>query len=169
MGYGRDNRIRPEVLEEIGGDNVLVMNRSDTGDSGYKQYVPQVQEMVCSKYLFLFKLKNGSTIFDTTNIYSLILLRLIIYLDDFKGLFLRLMTSPSLNKATKHNRTVFSVVLANALRTKNAYNFILVLTTTCLLKRRIDYCSNESSRPDQIVTIRQDYVSLLQATRLPIK
>ena len=60
MGYGRDKSIRPEILEEIGGDNVLIMKRSGTGDSGYKSYVPQVKEMVCSKSYFLrWKAVNG--------------------------------------------------------------------------------------------------------------
>ncbi|XP_068698443.1 uncharacterized protein [Montipora foliosa] len=48
VGYGRDKIIRPEILEEIGGDNVLIMKRRGTGDSGYKSYVPQVKEMVCT-------------------------------------------------------------------------------------------------------------------------
>ena len=47
VGYGPINEINKTVLEEIGGDNILIMNSSR--DSGYASYASQVKDMVCGK------------------------------------------------------------------------------------------------------------------------
>lgn len=44
VGYGVNIKINRTVLEEIGGDNVLVMD----SELGYRSYVSQVKEMVCT-------------------------------------------------------------------------------------------------------------------------
>lgn len=50
VGYGVNNKINRTVLEEIGGDNVLVMD----SELGYGSYVSQVKEMVCGKFSYIF-------------------------------------------------------------------------------------------------------------------
>lgn len=50
VGYGVNIKINRTVLEEIGGDNVLVMD----SELGYRSYVSQVKEMVCSKFRYIF-------------------------------------------------------------------------------------------------------------------
>jgi len=48
VGYGVD--VKRKVLEEIGGDNVLVMYLNPV--SGYASYAKRIGEMVCSKLIF---------------------------------------------------------------------------------------------------------------------
>ena len=49
MGYGRKSRpVNTQVLQEIGGDNVLVMQRDRF--SGYTSYAKQIKDMVCGKF-----------------------------------------------------------------------------------------------------------------------
>ena len=50
VGYGVNIKINRTVLEEIGGDNVLVMD----SELGYGSYVSQVKEMVCGKFRYIF-------------------------------------------------------------------------------------------------------------------
>lgn len=50
VGYGVNTKINRTVLEEIGGDNVLVMD----SELGYGSYVSQVKEMVCGKFRYIF-------------------------------------------------------------------------------------------------------------------
>ena len=50
VGYGVNTKINKTVLEEIGGDNVLVMD----SELGYGSYVSQVKEMVCGKFRYIF-------------------------------------------------------------------------------------------------------------------
>ena len=50
VGYGVNIKINRTVLEEIGGDNVLVMD----SELGYGSYVSQVKEMVCGKFTYIF-------------------------------------------------------------------------------------------------------------------
>lgn len=50
VGYGVNIKINRTVLEEIGGDNVLVMD----SELGYGSYVSQVKEMVCGKFRYNF-------------------------------------------------------------------------------------------------------------------
>lgn len=50
VGYGVNIKINRTVLEEIGGDNVLVMD----SELGYRSYVSQVKGMVCSKFRYIF-------------------------------------------------------------------------------------------------------------------
>ena len=52
VGYGsRARPINRQVLEEIGGDNVLVMQRDSS--SGYASYAKQIKDMVCGKFNFM--------------------------------------------------------------------------------------------------------------------
>ena len=50
VGYGVNIKINRTVLEEIGGDNVLVMD----SELGYGSYVSKVKEMVCGKFRYIF-------------------------------------------------------------------------------------------------------------------
>lgn len=50
VGYGVNIKINRTVLEEIGGDNVLVMD----SELGYGSYVSQVKEMVCGEFRYIF-------------------------------------------------------------------------------------------------------------------
>lgn len=63
VGYGVNIKINRTVLEEIGGDNVLVMD----SELGYRSYVSQVKEMVCSKFRYIF-LRILSLLFSFFNI-----------------------------------------------------------------------------------------------------
>lgn len=63
VGYGVNIKINRTVLEEIGGDNVLVMD----SELGYRSYVSQVIEMVCSKFRYIF-LRILSLLFSFFNI-----------------------------------------------------------------------------------------------------
>ena len=47
VGYGVQKKINKTVLEEIGGENVLVMYRDP--NSGYSSYASQIRDMVCGK------------------------------------------------------------------------------------------------------------------------
>ena len=50
VGYGRNKKIKRKILEEIGGDNVLIMKRKR--GSGYGSYASQVKDMVCGKSVY---------------------------------------------------------------------------------------------------------------------
>lgn len=52
VGYGVNIKINRTVLEEIGGENVLVMDKES--ELGYGSYVSQVKEMACSKFRYIF-------------------------------------------------------------------------------------------------------------------